>query len=183
MEEQSVEIASVAPMALGADDVQSLNSDDSATVESFNNSGGRRRIVKLAVAGLAVAAVAIGLGVGFGTRKNSAQNDANLSASSSAAARGDGDMGDYSWGSDYECIEELSGGKSGKTKGGSGSALNASGKSGKTGGGSASGLDGKVSLAALESRLGCSSGKRGLRSWSSTAWRDTGYHPNTFSFS
>ena len=86
-EEQSIEISSVAPLGFQNDDVQSLNSDDAATVESFNNSGGRTRIVKLAVAGLAVAAVAIGLGVGFGTKNNA---NANLSTSSARVNGADG---------------------------------------------------------------------------------------------
>ena len=69
------------PPAPASDDVQSLGSDDSASVESSNNSGRRRGIVKLAIAGLAVAAVAavtVGLGVGLSNRgKNSASTSAS----------------------------------------------------------------------------------------------------------
>ena len=97
-EEQSIEISSVAPLGFQNDDVQSLNSDDAATVESFNNSGGRTRIVKLAVAGLAVASVAIGLGVGFGAKNNA---NANLSASSAKVNEAGGAV------SSFDCAGEL----------------------------------------------------------------------------
>ena len=97
MVEQSVEIH----------DVQSLNSDGSATVESFNNSGGgRRRIVKLAVAGLAVAAVAIGLGVGIGLSKRG-QKSASTSASQFSTNA-------YVKSSRLDCAGESGGTKSGK---------------------------------------------------------------------
>ena len=106
MEEQSVEISSVAPTGPAqesafANDVQSLASDDSASVESVNNRGGRRSIVKVALAGLGLAALAIGLGIGIGSSTNKAKGGANNVASSNAASA------DSSWGSGYECISEV----------------------------------------------------------------------------
>jgi len=106
MVEQSVEVSSMAPMSQAhADDVQSLNSGDSATVESFNNSGGRRRIVKLAVAGLAMAAVAIGIGAGVGLSKRG-QKSVTTSASQFKA--------NANVKSNLSCPGELGASKSGK---------------------------------------------------------------------
>ena len=87
------------------DDARSLDSDDSATAASFGNSGGRRRsIVKMAFAGLAVAAAAIALGAGVGLSgggQKSASTAARFSSSSGVTSR-------------LACPEELGSSKSGK---------------------------------------------------------------------